>query len=114
MQFFDEDCALGSQRVDDTPVVDNFMAHVDWRSPAHKRLLHNSDSALDAGAETARRGKQYLNRRLGHRFLRAAAPAIPSAMSGMRIFGFSHDVSDDTCPCPRAQVKTPQIIFFVG
>jgi hypothetical protein len=31
VEFFDEFCATGLQRVDDTPVVNNLMAHVDGR-----------------------------------------------------------------------------------
>ena len=49
----DEDGALAAQILDDVPVVDDLVAHVDRRAVAGEAQLDDLDGAVDARAETA-------------------------------------------------------------
>ena len=58
VELLDEHRALRLQVVDDEPVVDDLVAHVDRRAELRERLLDDRDRAVDAGAEAARIGEQ--------------------------------------------------------
>ena len=60
VQLLDEYRAEGAQPVDDVAVVHHLVAHVDGRAEQFDRALDDVDGAVDAGAEAARIGEQYL------------------------------------------------------
>ena len=53
--------------VDHIAVVDDLVAHIDRRPELLQRQFDDLDRPVDAGAEAARRAKQDIERRLGHR-----------------------------------------------
>ena len=54
----DEDRAALLERLDDVPVVDDLLAHVDGRAVLLEGLLDGLDGAVDAGAVAAGLGQQ--------------------------------------------------------
>src|SRR4051794_3733910 len=58
VEFVDENRTELAQAVDDVAVVDDFVPHIDGRSEPLERKLDDLDRAIDAGAETTRRGDQ--------------------------------------------------------
>ena len=54
VELFDEDGALGFERLDDGAVVDDLVADIDGGAEAADGLLDDADGAVDAGAEAAR------------------------------------------------------------
>jgi hypothetical protein len=63
VELVDEDGAPLLQPLDHIAVVDDLMADIDRRPIARQRLLDDLDRAIDAGAETAGRGQQDMERR---------------------------------------------------
>ena len=72
-ELVDEDRALGLEVVDDLPVMDDLVAHIDRAAAPRERALDGRDRPLDAGAEAARRGEQDGERRPGRHGARPAA-----------------------------------------
>jgi hypothetical protein len=62
VELVDEHRAKLSQPLDDKAVVDDFVANVDRRAEPLERELDDLDGAIDAGAESARRRDQHLER----------------------------------------------------
>src|SRR5687767_2129713 len=62
VQFFDEDCALVAQRIDDVSAVDDFMADKDRRSVFLQRQIDDIDRPIDPGAKAAWIGEIDLHR----------------------------------------------------
>ena len=60
VQFLDEDRAQPTQPVYDEAVVDDFVPDIDRRPEPLDRQFDDLDGAVDAGAESARRGDQQL------------------------------------------------------
>ena len=58
VELVDEHRAQLLQAVDDEAVVDDLVADIDRRAEPLERQLDDLDRAVDAGAETARRGDQ--------------------------------------------------------
>src|SRR5690606_13704814 len=79
VERFDENRAFGLQRVDDIAVMHDLVPDIDRRAIFLQREFDDADRAIDAGAETARRGDQNLE------FCRFAAPC------GRRRIGSVHD-----------------------
>ena len=63
VELIDEDRPPLFQPLDHIAVVDDLMADIDRRSIARQRLLDDLDRAIDAGAESAGRGQQDMERR---------------------------------------------------
>ncbi len=57
-ELLDEDGTFGLEVVDDVPVVDDLVAHVDRRAELRERLLDDRDRTIDTGAEPAGIGEQ--------------------------------------------------------
>ncbi len=62
-EVVDEDRSLGLEIVDDEAVVHDLVAHVDRSAEPVQRLFDDRDRPVDAGAETARVGKQDVHQR---------------------------------------------------
>ena len=67
LELLDEDGALVTQAVDDVAVMHDLVPDIDGCAPFLERHLDDLDGAIDAGAESARRGEIEGERRLGHR-----------------------------------------------
>ncbi len=69
VELVDEHRAELAQAIDDKAVVDDLVADVDRRSELLERQLDDLDRAVDAGAESARRGDQHVK---GRQFIQGA------------------------------------------
>ena len=58
MQFVDEDGAFVAQAVDDKVVVDDFMAHINWRTELRDGAFDDIDRTVDTGTKSAGLGQQ--------------------------------------------------------
>src|SRR5690606_3463492 len=54
IQLLDENRALCLERVDDEPIMNDFMPHIDRRTILLDRTLHDLDRPVHAGAKPAR------------------------------------------------------------
>jgi hypothetical protein len=64
VEFLDEDRALGLEALDHIAIVDDLVAHIDRRSIEGEGALDRIDRSHHAGAESARRAQQHLQRGL--------------------------------------------------
>ena len=53
VQFFDEDCSLGLQRIHDVSIVHDLVADIDRRTVFLERPLDDFDGPVDSGAKSA-------------------------------------------------------------
>ncbi len=74
---------MRAQAIDDEAVVDDLVAHVDWRTEELDRALDDVDRAVDTGTEAPRIGQQDFHERcLNASRIRSAAPIV-MALSAM-------------------------------
>ena len=57
IKFLDENRTHTRQPVDNCTVVNDFVAHIDWRAEFLQRDLDDADRTIDAGTKAARRGQ---------------------------------------------------------
>jgi hypothetical protein len=86
-KLFDEDGALGPQRIDHMTVVDDLVADVDRGTVFHQRPLDDIDSAHHAGTETARLRKDNL-----HAFTHVPERAAPLRLGEAVLIGGPYTV----------------------
>ena len=86
-EFFDEDDALGLERVDDVLVVHDLVAHIDRGPVKLERSLNRLDCAHHAGAESTRRAQDHAQRRLCRHGGQCARPQNGEADALLRAQG---------------------------
>ena len=88
-ELLDEYRAQGAQPLHHVAVVHHLVAHVDRRPEELERTLDDIDGAVDAGAEAARIGEQYLHQARSRACARLSRQASSSSSAAPMVMAES-------------------------